>query len=233
MREYSDPQIPISDTVCQIHQVPLGHGSLVDVGPNWIHGTENNPILSLAKARGAKLHTWGDRQVIFDEDGRMVNDDEARATSTLMWSIISDAFVYSNEKSESIGSDESLLDFFRARLEGRLKRGRDFGVKLRMDESKMAKENSRDEQAPTMARAASQGRFDLSSNQDDSELVPSQTDIDVGKLSNEQRRRVLQMAEMWGAFVGGKTSTQSLKYLWLEECIEGGESLKHDVSISG
>lgn len=205
----------------------------MDVGPNWIHGTENNPILSLAKARGTKLHTWGDGQVIFDEDGRMVNDDEARATSTSMWEIISDAFVYSNEKSESIGSEESLLDFFRARLEGKLKRGRDFGVKLRMTESKMPKENSRDEQAPTMARAASQGRFDLSSNQDDSESVPSQTDIDVEKLSDEQRRRVLQMAEMWGAFVGGKTSTQSLKYLWLEECIEGGESLKHGVLTSG
>lgn len=38
----------------------------------------------------------------------------------------------------------------------------------------------------------------------------------------KQRRVVLQICEMWGAFVGSPISTQSLKYFWLEECIEGG-----------
>lgn len=39
----------------------------------------------------------------------------------------------------------------------------------------------------------------------------------------ERRRElVLQMAESWGAFVGSPVTTQSLKYFWLEECIEGG-----------
>ena len=32
---------------------------------------------------------------------------------------------------------------------------------------------------------------------------------------------VHQMAEIWGAFVGGMTETQSLKFLWLEESLEG------------
>jgi hypothetical protein len=29
------------------------------------------------------------------------------------------------------------------------------------------------------------------------------------------------MADMWGAFIGGTTSQQSLKFLWLEECLDG------------
>ncbi|AEO63570.1 0176f138-e96f-4f30-9119-699075e154a7 [Thermothielavioides terrestris] len=37
-----------------------------------------------------------------------------------------------------------------------------------------------------------------------------------------QRRILLQMAELWGTFVGSPLSRQSLKFFWLEECIEGG-----------
>lgn len=38
-----------------------------------------------------------------------------------------------------------------------------------------------------------------------------------------QRRLLLQMAELWGSFVGSPLNMQSLKFFWLEECIEGGE----------
>lgn len=37
-------------------------------------------------------------------------------------------------------------------------------------------------------------------------------------------RLVLQMAESWGDFVGEPIKKQSLKFFWLEECIEGGRS---------
>jgi hypothetical protein len=41
----------------------------------------------------------------------------------------------------------------------------------------------------------------------------------------EKRRHILlQTAELWGNFVGSPLSTQSLKFFWLEECIEGGKS---------
>jgi hypothetical protein len=32
---------------------------------------------------------------------------------------------------------------------------------------------------------------------------------------------VIKLAEMWGGFIGATTSRQSLKFLWLEECLEG------------
>ncbi|KAH8911692.1 amine oxidase [Coniochaeta sp. PMI_546] len=40
---------------------------------------------------------------------------------------------------------------------------------------------------------------------------------------NYQRTReiVMHMAELWGAFVGSPISRQSLKFFWLEECLEG------------
>jgi hypothetical protein len=38
-----------------------------------------------------------------------------------------------------------------------------------------------------------------------------------------KRKIVMQVSEMWGAFVGSPISRQSLKFFWLEECIEGGE----------
>ena len=41
---------------------------------------------------------------------------------------------------------------------------------------------------------------------------------------NFQRERdmIFQISESWGAFVGSHIFSQSLKYFWLEECIEGG-----------
>ena len=37
-----------------------------------------------------------------------------------------------------------------------------------------------------------------------------------------KRQIILQGAHMWGAFVGDPISRQSLKFFFLEECIEGG-----------
>lgn len=39
-----------------------------------------------------------------------------------------------------------------------------------------------------------------------------------------QRHILLQMAELWGNFVGSPLCRQSLKFFWLEECIEGGKT---------
>jgi hypothetical protein len=39
--------------------------------------------------------------------------------------------------------------------------------------------------------------------------------------AKKQQQTILQMAEMWGAFVGSPIQRQSLKFFWLEECIDG------------
>jgi hypothetical protein len=47
-------------------------------------------------------------------------------------------------------------------------------------------------------------------------------DIFPEDSSAEQRKIVMQMSDLWGAFVGSPVTTQSLKFFWLEECIDGG-----------
>ena len=45
----------------------------------------------------------------------------------------------------------------------------------------------------------------------------------VRKYNASERDLILQMADMWSNIVGEPIHKQSLRYLWLEECIEGGE----------
>ena len=84
--------------------------------------------------------------------------------SNIVWSIISDAFKYSNDFSGTIPPEESLLDFFKTKIK-------------------------------------EQG------------------------LDARSSKFVLQMARMWGDFVGEPIEKQSLKFFWLEECIEGGQCI--------
>lgn len=44
-----------------------------------------------------------------------------------------------------------------------------------------------------------------------------------GTLDKEQQERVLLLAEMWGSFIGDAWDRQSLRWFWLEECLDGGE----------
>jgi hypothetical protein len=48
------------------------------------------------------------------------------------------------------------------------------------------------------------------------EMFPSKDDE-----AKSRRGTILQIAEMWGAFVGSPIQSQSLKFFWLEECIDG------------
>lgn len=41
--------------------------------------------------------------------------------------------------------------------------------------------------------------------------------------SQDKGKLILDMTEMWGNFVGEPIDRQSLRYMWLEECIEGGK----------
>lgn len=48
------------------------------------------------------------------------------------------------------------------------------------------------------------------------------------KLDDDTTRLVLQIARMWGDFVGEPIEKQSLKFFWLEECIEGGNAVQSE-----
>lgn len=152
----------------RIHQERLPNGHLIDMGANWIHGTENNPIMDLIRETKTPVGIWDSRSYLFDEDGQLLPLDEGEKYSTMVWNIIEEAFDYSNKHGSEIDVDRSLLDFFREQITQR-----------------------------------------IPDTEDDYE---------------KQRRILLQMAEQWGAFVGSPVARQSLKFFWLEECIEGGGS---------
>lgn len=149
----------------RVVQKKLPNGRMVDGGPNWIHGTEDNPIMDLARETDTKTGAWDTTSYAFDENGQLLSTAEGERYSTMMWEIIGDAFKFSNAHSAEIDASESLLDFFKGEVKKR--------------------------------------------------IPDSSADFE------KQRYILLQMAELWGAFIGSPISRQSLKFFWLEECIEG------------
>jgi len=150
----------------RLHQERLANGHFVDMGPNWIHGTSDNPMLDLAKETSTTIGSWDTRSYIFDEFGELFPLQECEQYSEMMWEIVLEAFKHSNEHSTDIPHGESLLEFFERRV---------------------------------------------------SEKMPA---ADEG--SKRKQRIILQMSECWGAFIGSPIHRQSLKFFWLEECLEGG-----------
>jgi len=148
---------------------------LVDMGPNWIHGTQNNSILELVNATGTLTHDWPENQVAFGPSGTALSPEDTVNSAELVWSLIGDAFKYSNESSAEIDEKLSLTDYIREHVEERVK-----------------------------------GHLDT-------DLKGSEYDAEI------QRRKdlVIKLAELWGGFIGATTKQQSLKFLWLEECLEG------------
>ena len=46
-----------------------------------------------------------------------------------------------------------------------------------------------------------------------------------GDMTERETELVLGMSEMWGAYVGDDVKLQSLKYFFLEDCIDGGRHI--------
>lgn len=49
--------------------------------------------------------------------------------------------------------------------------------------------------------------------------------IQAGDMNDHEVELVLGMSQMWGAYVGDRVELQSLKYFYLEDCIEGGRHI--------
>ena len=151
----------IGGRVCQA-ELPSGH--LIDIGPNWIHGTDENPISDLAKETNTATHAWGEGfKNIFDESGQAL--EGANKLHGEMWDIVLEAFKYSAKNTSTIDPQLSLYDFFKEKVK---------------------------------------------------ERFPDST------KDKHQRKVVMQFSRMWGVMVGSPVDKQSLKYFWLEECIDGG-----------
>ena len=45
--------------------------------------------------------------------------------------------------------------------------------------------------------------------------------VQSGTITQENAELVLSMSEMWGAYVGERIARQSLKFFFMEDCIDG------------
>ncbi|TWU79230.1 hypothetical protein ED733_009002 [Metarhizium rileyi] len=149
----------------RVHQQALHDGRFVDLGPNWIHGTENNPITEIAKRTGTATGGLHPKSWVYDHLGDLMSLEDGEKYSAMVWNIVQQAFDHANTYGAETHSDESLLSFVRERA---------------------------------------------------ADLIP-EDDVECVK----KREILIRLAEMWGAFIGSPVSRQSLKYFWLEECLEG------------
>ncbi|KAL8769273.1 MAG: hypothetical protein Q9194_005491, partial [Teloschistes cf. exilis] len=86
-------------------------------GPNWFHGTDNNPILDLARELGATAMSVPETTPsVYDRTGRLMGNQEGQQCTGMFWGLIEQAFKYSNKSSASIPQDQSLLDFCKIKL---------------------------------------------------------------------------------------------------------------------
>ncbi|KNB02082.1 hypothetical protein FOXG_18986 [Fusarium oxysporum f. sp. lycopersici 4287] len=104
----------------RLHQEVLPNGHLADVGPNWIHGTNDNPMLDLAKQTNTAISDWESTSCVFNESGELLSLKDGEKYSTIVWDIIQDAFKHSNSNSSDIDSKESLHDFFAQKVTERV-----------------------------------------------------------------------------------------------------------------
>ncbi|PYI32996.1 flavin-containing amine oxidase [Aspergillus indologenus CBS 114.80] len=99
----------------RVHQSKI-HDHLVDMGPNWIHGTGKNPIVSIAEATSTAVEDFEGSQALIAPDGTPISDDVAQRVSDVLWTIIAKAFEYSNTYKETIPVDRSLLDYIKEQV---------------------------------------------------------------------------------------------------------------------
>lgn len=142
----------------RLHQQNSG-GHLMDMGPNWIHGSKGNPIVKLAQKTRTTVMEPDDSHAVFDSKGQRLPDPLANELSDSMWSTIVEAFKHSDEHSSDIDPQVSLYDYF----------------------------------VETLSK-----KFE-----------------DPRKLE-----LALNEAKSWGPFVGDPVEWQSLKFFFLEECID-------------
>ncbi|KAK2808732.1 hypothetical protein FQN50_004404 [Emmonsiellopsis sp. PD_5] len=135
-------------------------GYIVDVGPNWIHGTQDNPILDLSTSSKTITHAFGGLQRVIDTYGQPLEDKMVEKLSDFLWNTVEDAYEYSRLNKDSIPASKSLFDYLKEKLE-------------------------------------------------------------QSELTDRERETCIELSKLWGCYIGSPVDRQSLRFFFLEECLEG------------
>ncbi|KAH0611188.1 uncharacterized protein H6S33_011615 [Morchella sextelata] len=171
-------------------------GKEVDLGPNWIHGTSNNPIVPLSQLSESQLHQYSDICPIFTPGGDVMDQAEADELQDLLWRVIERAVEYSKGCYAAIPADKSFYDYCVEKAEEL------FGS---------SPDTVREQEGAGTAEGGGKGGVKRGGHEH------------VRWKGQEERRKEiwLAMAEMWGTFIGSSVKRQSLKFFFLEEPLEG------------
>ena len=96
----------------RLHQIETG-GHLVDLGANWIHEPNNNPVLQLAKETNTITFERPKGQATFDRNGERFSDDIAVRLKSTLWDVVGEAEEYSLQHRDAIDPCETILDYVR------------------------------------------------------------------------------------------------------------------------
>lgn len=147
--------------------------------------------MDLAHQTNTVLHAWPEENAIFSPKGKPLPKSLIESVGAAFWGMVADAFQLSNEKSDVIPKEKSLMDFISEEAEKKfppLPQG--------------LVEDDRIDKCTSSTRAVEHSGKD-------------------GTDGETEHSLLLHEAESWGAFVGSPTSRQSLRFFWMEECIEG------------
>jgi len=148
----------------RIHQSSR-FGLPIDLGANWMHGTQGNPIVDLAEKARSTIVACGAVYSICDSNGVWLSSDTARHYYEEVWEILEMAMEKSRKEAASLSDSAKMMDFFRQEV----------------------------------GRRRSQA-----------------------KQPEVYEALMVQIVEMWGAFMGNECENQGLKNLWLDAGLEGG-----------
>lgn len=100
----------------RVHQVSVG-GHLADLGANWIHDPDGNPIIEIAKRTHTELFRRPEELAVVGSDGKHRSNEVAMRLASALEAIIEDAYKYSTEHTETIDPNTSLWDFVQTKAE--------------------------------------------------------------------------------------------------------------------
>jgi phytoene dehydrogenase-like protein len=98
--------------ICQSEKL----GYPIDLGPQWIHTSGDNPLLEVARKTETPLHSWNEHINLYDPSGSLVPNDKAVEIDELRWRLVEEAMDFSAAHENEINKEESLFDFVAKRV---------------------------------------------------------------------------------------------------------------------
>ena len=98
--------------ICQSDKL----GYPIDLGPQWIHTSGDNPLLDIAKKTETPLHSWNEYINLYDPAGNLLSNDKAVEIDEPRWRLVEEAMAFSAAHENDIAKSDSLIDFVAKRV---------------------------------------------------------------------------------------------------------------------